>query len=34
MYGLLEKWVKKGLKMGVGYDIQLTKSSIQDITKK
>ena len=34
MYGLIEKWVKKGLKMSLGYDIQPTKISYQIIAKK
>ena len=34
MYGLLEMWSKKGLKMDLGYDIQPIKSNIQIITKK
>ena len=34
MYGLIEKWLKKGVKMSVGYDIPPTKISYQTITKK
>ena len=34
MYGLIEKWLKMGLKMSVGYDIQPTKISYKIIAKK
>ena len=34
MYGLLEKWLKKRLKMDLGYDIQQIKTNIQIIAKK